>query len=92
MPGNFHIEARSKHHNLNPAMANLSHIVNELSFGAPLSKSQTRRLETLPKAYFDMATIEPINDTFYVNKQLHQAFHHYIKVNLYLTILLFYST
>ena len=33
VPGNFHIESRSAYHNLNPAMANLSHTVNSLSFG-----------------------------------------------------------
>ena len=33
MPGNFHIESRSKFHNLNPEMSNLSHTVNHLSFG-----------------------------------------------------------
>ena len=80
VPGNFHIEARSKHHNLNPAMANLSHFVSELSFGNPLTKGMQHRLETLPKEYFDMSTVEPINGVAYVNKQLHQAYHHYIKV------------
>ncbi len=39
VPGNFHIEARSKHHNLNPAMSNLSHVVNHLSFGPLLTKN-----------------------------------------------------
>jgi hypothetical protein len=33
VPGNFHIETRSKHHNLNPVLSNLSHVVNHLSFG-----------------------------------------------------------
>eukprot|EP01041_Mallomonas_annulata_P009182 gene9182-19039_t len=37
VPGNFHIESRSKHHNMNPAMANMSHIVNHLSFGPVLT-------------------------------------------------------
>ena len=36
VPGNFHLEARSKTHNLNAAMTNLSHIVNHLSFCTPL--------------------------------------------------------
>ena len=39
VPGNFHLEARSKTHNLNAAMTNLSHIVNHLSFGTPLRKA-----------------------------------------------------
>jgi hypothetical protein len=42
VPGNFHIEARSNFHNINPVMANLSHVVNQLSFGPPLSKSDLK--------------------------------------------------
>ena len=44
VPGNFHIEARSLHHNLNAAMTNLSHVVNHLSFGTPLASSTERQL------------------------------------------------
>merc|ERR1711871_1896652 len=44
VPGNFHIEARSLHHNLNAAMTNLSHVVNHLSFGTPLASSTERKL------------------------------------------------
>lgn len=33
VPGNFHIESRSKYHNLNPFLANVSHTVSHLSFG-----------------------------------------------------------
>lgn len=80
MPGNFHIEARSKHHNLNPAMANLSHVVNELSFGTPLNRNQQRRVESLPSTYFNSNSMAPMNDVMYLSTKLHQAFHHYIKV------------
>jgi hypothetical protein len=80
VPGNFHIQARSKHHNLNPAMANLSHVVNELSFGPMLTKAMVRRLDDLNKEYFDKTSIEPINGIAYRNTALHQAYHHYIKV------------
>ena len=45
VPGNFHLEARSKHHNLNAAMTNLSHIVNHLSFGQPLNQIQKRKMK-----------------------------------------------
>ena len=51
VPGNFHIEARSKNHNLNAAMTNLSHIVNHLSFGEPIetaSRKTKRILKTGP--------------------------------------------
>ncbi len=80
VPGHFHIEMRSKHHNINPPMTNLSHVVNHLSFGPVLPRSATRQLESLPKEFFSMDSTQPMNDHFYVNDRLHQAFHHYIKV------------
>lgn len=80
VPGNFHIEARSKHHNLNPAMANVSHVVNHLSFGPQLSKRQLRQLETIPKDYFDISATHAMDDNVYATGSLHQAHHHYIKV------------
>jgi hypothetical protein len=45
VPGNFHIEARSSWHNLNPVMANLSHKVNSLSFG-PIMSQKTKKYES----------------------------------------------
>lgn len=80
VPGNFHIEARSKNHNMNPAMANLSHIVNHLSFGPLLSRNAQRRLAEIPEQFFDMDSTMPINGNVYMNTKLHQAFHHHIKV------------
>lgn len=80
MPGHFHLEMRSKHHNINPTMTNLSHVVNHLSFGPVLPRSATRQLEGLPKEFFSMDSTQPMNDHYYVNNKLHQAFHHYIKV------------
>lgn len=82
VPGNFHIEARSILHSLNPVMANLSHIVNHLSFGPILSRSATRALEELSEDYFSLKSTEPMNDKAYVNEKLHQAFHHHVKVFL----------
>ena len=80
VPGNFHIEARSKHHNLNPPMANVSHVVNHLSFGPALSRNALRRVQEVPKEYFDLHSTNPMNDNVYKNERLHTAFHHYIKV------------
>jgi len=61
-------------------MANLSHVVNELSFGTPLNRNQQRRVEALPKEYFNKDSLAPMNDVLYQSSKLHQAFHHYIKV------------
>ncbi len=82
VPGNFHIEARSALHNLNPKMANLSHVVNHLSFGPALSKNAQRRLEEIPNDYFNIDSTQPMNGFSFVNAKVHQAFHHYIKVDL----------
>jgi len=80
VPGNFHIEARSLYHNLNPKMANISHIVNHLSFGQMLSSNQLRKLKSIPEEYFSLESTEPFDGNVYVTKELHQAHHHYIKV------------
>lgn len=81
VPGNFHIEARSKSHNLNAAMTNLSHIVNHLSFGPPIDLEKDRKarriLKQVPEEHRQFA---PMDDTVFVTPQFHQAFHHYIKV------------
>lgn len=77
VPGNFHIEARSKHHNLNPSLTNLSHIVHHLSFGPPISQRLLNRLKSVPEEYLHHSTMD---DNVYVNSEFHQAFHHYIKV------------
>lgn len=45
VPGNFHIEARSKYHNLNPALTNVSHIVHDLTFGPPMTKDYRLQLK-----------------------------------------------
>jgi hypothetical protein len=38
VPGNFHIEMRSKYHSVHPPVANLSHVVNSLTFGPPIER------------------------------------------------------
>lgn len=82
VPGNFHIEAKSKSHNLNAAMTNLSHVVNHLSFGIPTNelyndRKAKRILKQVPAEHKEFA---PMDDTTYLTKQHHQAYHHYIKV------------
>ena len=82
VPGNFHIEASSKSHNLNAAMTNLSHIVHHLSFGEPLftgkgTRSVQRILKQVPEEHQQFS---PMDGQKYVTKDFHQAYHHYIKV------------
>ena len=119
VPGNFHIEARSKHHNLNPVLSNLSHVVNHLSFGSVFSMKELMyvraitarmlawpgnscwlgmtltlactdcltfialyysRMDYVPEELFSYRATHPMDLNAYVNTNLHQAFHHHIKV------------
>ncbi len=80
VPGNFHVEMRSKNHNINPPMANLSLVVNSLTFGPPIERKMERRINSIPDEYFTMKNTRPMDGNYYVNDQLHKAFHHYIKV------------
>eukprot|EP01042_Synura_sphagnicola_P001410 gene1410-1606_t len=80
VPGNFHIEARSRHHNLNPVTANVSHVVNHLSFGPVLTTAMSEKVVEVPSQFFDPKATHPMDSNVYVNNKLHQAYHHYIKV------------
>ena len=82
VPGNFHVEMRSKNHNINPPMANLSLVVNSLTFGPPIERKMERRINSIPDEYFTMKNTRPMDGNYYVNDKLHKAFHHYIKVKI----------
>jgi thiol-disulfide isomerase/thioredoxin len=77
VPGNFHLEARSKHHNLVPSMTNLSHAINHLSFGPALTDKLLNKVKSVPEA-FDHTHV--LDDTVFIAKELHEAHHHYLKV------------
>ena len=89
VPGNFHIEAKSVNHNLNAAMTNLTHRVNHLSFGEPISNLQPhmentpfirkvrRVLKQVPEEH---KQFNPMDMKIYPTGKFHQAYHHYIKV------------
>jgi len=80
VPGNFHIEAKSKNHNLNSAMTNLTHIVNHLSFGEPLDQQSRRAKRILKQVPEDHQNFNPMDNMMFLTKEFHQAYHHYIKV------------
>lgn len=77
VPGNFHIEARSKNHNINAAMTNLSHIVHHLAFGDEWTNRVDRILKQVPPAHKEF---HPLDGKTFLTKDFHQAYHHYIKV------------
>ena len=78
VPGNFHIEARSKYHNLNPTLTNVSHVVHDLTFGPPMTKEYREKLLLLPKDFQQMES--PLANRVYVVPKIHNAYHHYLKV------------
>ena len=89
VPGNFHIEAKSVNHNLNAAMTNLTHRLNHMSFGEPISnlpphmentlwmRKVKRVLKQVPEEH---KQFNPMDGKLYATSKFHQAFHHYIKV------------
>jgi thiol-disulfide isomerase/thioredoxin len=78
VPGNFHIEARSKYHNLNPTLTNVSHVVHDLTFGPPMTKEYREKLLLLPKDFQQVES--PLANRVYVVPKIHNAYHHYLKV------------
>ena len=64
-------------------MANLSHVVNSLTFGPPIERKMERRLKLIPEEYFKVENTRPMDGRHYLDPKLHQAFHHYIKVRCF---------
>ena len=78
-PGNFHILARSKHHDLEPFMTNVSHMVNELYVGDPTAMHWIQKKRSKVPTEVE-PTITPLNGNVYPIEDLHQAYHHYFKL------------
>lgn len=79
VPGNFHIQARSNHHDLVPHMTNVSHEIHSLSIGEPL----VAKLVETGQAFLPpdvQSNLSPMNGNVYINQDLHEAYHHYLKV------------
>lgn len=78
-PGNFHIQAQSKGHDLAAHMTNVSHIINHLSFGKPFSKYFIKEgLKNTPEGFLE--TTRPFDGNVYVTSNVHEAHHHYLKI------------
>lgn len=79
VPGNFHIQARSLHHDLVPHMTNVSHIIHQLFIGEPLVKRMVEKGDVyIPEDVKEK--LSPMNDRAYITRELHEAHHHYLKV------------
>mmetsp|Transcript_12503 Transcript_12503/g.26925 ORF Transcript_12503/g.26925 Transcript_12503/m.26925 type:complete len:532 (+) Transcript_12503:128-1723(+) len=78
-PGNFHIQAQSKNHDLAAHMTNVSHIINHLSFGKPFSKYFIKEgLKNTPPGFLE--STRPFDGNVYATRNEHEAHHHYLKV------------
>jgi len=84
VPGNLHLHAASDYHNVHAAMTNLTHRVNELSFGAPGGPGQRpdylRWLDLFVRAPENTKRLDPLTGKLYPSRAAHQAFHHHLKV------------
>lgn len=79
VPGNFHILARSKSHDLVPQMTNVSHEIHHLSIGEPLvHRMISSQSVFVPDNVKDK--LKPMDGNVYVTEGLHEAYHHYLKV------------
>lgn len=79
VPGNFHIQARSPHHDIDAKLTNVSHEVHHLSFGDPGVNTRMKRTNIIAPKGFER-TLSPLDGNVYVNENQHEAFHHYLKV------------
>ena len=77
VPGNFYIQAYSAAHDLAPQMTNCSHEIHFLSF-VPTNIDRTMESAPVPRNFYQSTT--PMNGNVYVTHNLHEAYHHYIKL------------
>mmetsp|Transcript_18225 Transcript_18225/g.41186 ORF Transcript_18225/g.41186 Transcript_18225/m.41186 type:complete len:471 (-) Transcript_18225:142-1554(-) len=78
VPGHFHLQAEAFGDvNVNPAITNVSHVVNHLSFGDRDAKSWAER-QSIPS---DMVHhITPLDGKKFIVDRFHEAPQHYLKV------------
>lgn len=79
VPGRFYIQAQgnASGHDLDPKMTNLSHTIHHLSFESTEREDHTRGV-ALPHDFKHL--IQPLDGKEYVTNELHQAYHHHIKL------------
>jgi len=75
VPGKFYIQAFSRAHDLAPTMTNCSHAIHLLSF-TPSNNDEKKPRGPLPPNFHQT----PMNGNVYITHQLHEAYHHFIKL------------
>jgi thiol-disulfide isomerase/thioredoxin len=83
VPGNVHIQAKSIHHEIHSAMTNLTHRVNDLSFGQASGPPghimhNYPQIQSIPEKFRKYTN--PLHDKHFPTYEYHQAFHHHLKV------------
>lgn len=80
-PGHFYIQAHSPSHDFSPYMTNVSHMVHHLSFGefSMFNGWNKRNNKDVRPENFEKST-HPMDETAFVTRELHQAYHHYLKL------------
>lgn len=78
VPGHFHLQAEAfRDVQLNPAITNVSHVVNHLSFGEKENLDRAAR-SSLPKDI--VKHLNPLDGQAFVVQHFHEAPQHYLKV------------
>ena len=80
VPGNFHIQARSEHHDLAAHMTNVSHEVHSLYFGDPIAFMRIQKGEVSNVPSKIISKLAPMDNNVYPTYDLHESYHHYLKV------------
>ena len=78
VPGNFYIQAYSPHHDLVPHKTNLSHEIHHLDFSPADDDQRVTWRDIFPKDFSLKSS--PLDGNVYVTRELHEAYHHYIKL------------
>ena len=85
-PGHFHIQARSKNHDIAAHMTNVSHEIHHLSFGdlpSPRAIQIAEEKMAESKLVYPpglLADTHPMDGNVYITHNVHEAHHHYLKV------------
>jgi thiol-disulfide isomerase/thioredoxin len=78
VPGHFHLQAKPfGSQDINPALTNVSHIVNHLSFGDKETRTWAQR-QNIPREM--LGHINPLDGKKFVVEHFHEAPQHYLKV------------
>jgi len=84
VPGEFHLEVDGRGTNINPALTNVSHRVNHLSFGAvdgSLASKGSNLISMMPDVPdFVKPKLNPIDGREFISRQFHEAPQHAVKV------------